>query len=254
MAIKCPSCHTYVTKIPINWKCPYCGERLPEPSKWFLFYESVVEALQDKGAIFWSVWFGIVLIFIGLVELLGGTSYLLSYLGNNILIAVVGIFFAGALIDMIAKINLPIRLPSGTDFILRERAAIRNIRKATNLAIMLGIAVSILWLGPKTFLEYFPAYLVVIAWFLSFAWSISGLFFDPRWMDDVRFRFFLERLGIFSIKRFRKICTYNIGALVAIAILFFVLMSIPGLWQKFRNLPIVGNVIHFIELYLSWLF
>lgn len=253
MPLRCSSCHTYVTKIPVNWKCPHCGEKLPEPSRWFLFYESVIEGLQDKGSIFWSIWFGIFIILVGLLELFGGSAYLLNYLINNMLLAIAAIFFGGILIDMVVKINLPIRLPSGTDFILRERLAIRNIRKVTNLAILIGIGVSLIWLGPQSFLEYFPGYLVIVGWFLGFAWSVSGLFFDLRWADDVRFRFFLERLGIFSIKRFRKLCTYNIGALVAIAILFFVLLSIPGLWQKFRNLPVVGHIINFIELYLSWL-
>jgi len=254
MALKCTSCQTYVTKIPVNWKCPHCGEKLPEPTKWFLFYESSIEGLQDKGAIFWSIWFGIFLLFVGVIELVFGYGYLLNYFIDSMLMTLFGIVLGGILIDMAVKINLPLRLPYGTDFIVRERAAIRNIRKATNFAFVAGLLTSLFWIKPVTFFLYFPSYIVTIAWFLAFAWSIVGLFLDPRWLDDIRFRAYLERLGLFSLKRFRRFSTIMLATLIFSAILFNVLNAIPGLWQKLRNWGLVGAFIHFIDQYLSWLF
>ncbi|MBM3327966.1 MAG: hypothetical protein FJY67_00645 [Calditrichaeota bacterium] len=253
MALKCNSCKTYVTKIPVNWKCPHCGEQLPEPTKWFLFVESSIEGLQDKGAIFWSIWFGVLVLAVGFIELFAGRGELLGYLVDSLLLAILGISLGGILIDMSVRIHLPIRLPYGTDFIIRERAGIRNIRKATLGAIVLGLITALSYGGISLYFEYFPAVIVIVGWYLAFAWSIAGLFLDPRWLDDVRFRFYLERLGIFSLKHFRRLATIMIGALVMIAIGFNVLLNIPGIWLKLRNIGAINAVVHFIELYLDWL-
>ncbi len=252
--MKCPHCKTYVTKIQVNWKCPYCGKKLPEPGKWFMFYESLTEYLQYKGAIFWGIWLGLLLLLVGVLEAVFGHAFLISYIGNSMIMSIIGIAFGGMLIDMYMKVNLPLRLQYGTDFIIRERAIIRNIRKGTNLAALAGIVCCLIWLKPRTFLEYFPAYLVVIGWFLAMSWAITGLFLDARMADDVRFRHYMDRLGITSLKRYRRTGTIVIGSLVVIAVGYNFLIRIPELWIKFSNLGVVGVVVNFIKMYLAWLF
>ncbi|MFH0765175.1 MAG: zinc ribbon domain-containing protein [Calditrichota bacterium] len=251
--MKCPHCQTFVAKIPLNWKCPHCGEKLPEPGYWFRFFEGLTEYLLEKGAIFWGTVLGTLLIIIGLVEIIFSDGYLLSYISGSVLFSIIMIFYGGMLIDMYMKVVLPLRVRYGSDFIIRERAVIRNFRKGTHIALITGLLVSLLWAGPQAFWEYFPSYLIIIGWFLAFAWAIGGLFLDPRLIDDVRFRNYLDRLGITSLKRLRKIGTMVIGALVLVCITYFVLTSIPRLPQKISNMSIIGDIITFVNTYLSWL-
>ena len=252
--MRCSHCRTNVTKIPISWKCPSCGEKLPEPGKMFYFYEHLVEYLPEKGVIFWTVWFAVLMVAAGVAELILGRGYLLSYLGGSMLISIAFLFFGGMLIEMVLKINLPMRIPYGTDYILRERAVIRNIRKATNLALIIGLSYTIYWLKPRTFFIYFPAYLVTLSWFLALAWSIIGLFLDARMVEDVRFRFYMDRLGITSLKQYRKLGTLFIGVLVLVAICYHYLITIPGIWKAINDTTVAGAIIHFLKEYFAWLF
>jgi len=159
------------------------------------------------------------------------------------------------LLDMVMKINLPLRLPYGTDFLINERKQIRNIRKATNGALFIGIVYALIYVSPTGFLLHFNAYLLIIAWWLSMAWSITGLFIDPRLVEDIRIRYFLDdRLGITSLKRYRRLGTVLIGLLIVIAVVFYFLMGTSTLWLKFSNMPVVGNIISFSKAYLGWLF
>lgn len=251
--MKCPHCNTYVTKIPVNWKCPHCGERLPEPGYWSNFFEGLSEYLLEKGAIFWGIVFAALLIMLGSVEMIFGRGFLLSYIGHNFLFAFVMIFFAGMLIDMYMKIVLPLRVPYGSDFIVRERAVIRNIRKASHVAGILSIVICLVWLGPRNFMEYFPSYLVILGWFLAMSWAIAGLYLDVKMVDDIRFRYYMERLGITGLKRFRRICTVVIGALFMIAVVYFIMMNIPELPQKISNWSVLAVFVHFAKNYLSWI-
>jgi len=252
--MKCPSCQTYLTKIPINWKCPRCGEKLPDPSRWYLFYLGLMEYLENKGAIFWSMAFALLLFVVGAVEALTGRYFLLSYLGNSIFVSIFGIFYGGMVIDMGVKVNLPLRLAQGSDFIIRERAVIRKIRQVTNLSALVGFIFCLFWLKPRTFLEYFPSYPIAISWFMALGWAVTGLFLDVRMVEDVRFRAYMDRLGITSLKRYRRIGSACIGLLIASAISFNVLINVHGLWIKFSNTQFVGTVVSFAKLYFGWLF
>ncbi len=252
--MKCTACDTYILKIPINWKCPHCGERLPDPSKWELFWDGFVEYLQEKGVIFWSIYFFIILIGMGLLELAFGRVHLLGYIGMNLFLALAATFFAGMLIDMCMKILLPLKNPYGSDFIMRERGMIRNIRKVTYIALIAGLLSCLIWIGPNTFFRYFPSYVLLLGWWLAIAWSVAGLFMDPRWLEDVRFRLFIDKLGVTSLKRYRKLSTVMIGMLVAVMIGFNLLLGVSGLWNKVENTVGVGATIRLTKQYLGWLF
>jgi len=252
--MKCTSCNTFVTKIPINWKCPHCGEKLPEPTKWEIFKDALLEWLNNKGVVFWAIWFGLLLIVSGVAEIPFGHIYLLEYLGSAPLLAIISIFFGGMLIDMVMKINLPLKLPFGSDFLINERKPIRNIRKVTNGALLLGIICSLIFAGPLMFFQYFNAYLMIIGWWLAFAWSLIGIFIDPKLTEDVRFRFFIdERLGVASLKRFKTVGRNMIGLLVLIAIAFNLLLATHNIWAKMNNIVVVGAIVKISKAYLGWL-
>ena len=251
--MKCTSCNTFVHKIPINWKCPHCAERLPDPSKWYLFWEGFNEYLEDKGAVFWSVVLAILLIAVGIPEMLLGSGFLISYITSSLLIAIAGIFFGGMLFDMYFKVMLPLRIPYGSNFIIRERAVIRNFRKGTNLAVIAAIITFVIWCGPQLFLKYFPSFFVILGWYLALAWSIAGLFLDGRMAQDVRFRFYMERLGIVNLNIYRRIATIVIASLVIITIGHYILMSIPNLWNDLKNTAFVGRAVHLFSEYFAWL-
>ncbi|NQT35604.1 hypothetical protein HQ587_10475 [bacterium] len=204
--------------------------------------------------IFWSIWFGLILILISISEMVFGYGFLFNYLSGNLLLSLCFIFFGGMLVDMVVKINLPLRLLYGADYILKERAVIRNTRKATNLALVVGFAFCLYYLKPRLFFIYFPTYLIIMGWFLVLSWSIVGIFLDQRMVEDVRFRFYMDRLGITSLKRYRKFGAFIIGTLFITAIGFWILMRIPGLWEEINNLAVVGSVLYFTREYLSWLF
>jgi len=251
--MKCPHCQSFVAKIPVTWKCPRCGNKLPEPSKWYYFKEALHEYLNTKGIVFWSIWFGIFLILVGIVEILVGEGFLLKYLTGNLLFSLIFIFYGGMLIDMYMKINLPLRALAGSDYILKERQVIRNARKVTNGALLVGLIFCLYWLKPRLFFTNFPSYLVGISWFLGLAWAIIGLFLDVRMTEDSRFRLFMEKLGITSLKRMRKFATITIGLLVVAVVGYNILLTIPSLWTKISNTAIIGAVIFFVSEYLAWL-
>ena len=93
-----------------------------------------------------------------------------------------------------------------------------------------------------------------MGWFLVLSWSIVGIFLDQRMVEDVRFRFYMDRLGITSLKRYRKFGSVIIGILFITAVGFWILMRIPGLWAEINNLTMIGSVLNFIREYMGWLF
>ncbi len=219
-----------------------------------MFWDGFIEYLQEKGVIFWSIYFFLFLLILGFTELFFGRSYMLNYIGANLFLALGATFFGGMLIDMCMKILLPLKNPYGSDFLMRERDMIRNVRKVTNIALIAGISSSLIWMGPNTFFIYFPSYVMLLGWWLALGWAIAGLFMDPRWLEDVRFRLFIDKLGVTSLKRYRKISTIVIGILIAVMILFNILLGIHGLWNKVENTEGLGAVIRFMKQYLAWLF
>mgnify|MGYP005651510455 CR=1 FL=1 len=252
--MKCPHCKTHVSKIPVNFKCPQCGETLPEPGFWFNFFEYLTAYLSEKGFIFWAIVFLLFLLIVGGFELGLGQGLLLKYLGRHFLIAAVMILLTGELISHYMKIILPLRLPTGgSDFILRERAVIRRIRRGSHIAASIGLVISLVWIGPRGFFEHFPYYIFIIGWCLIMGWSIAGLYLDPRLIDDVRFRYFIDRLNITSLKKHRSRCVVMIIVLFSVAALYSVTVIVPGVLQNVHNWLIVGAVLDFIDNYLAWL-
>jgi len=251
--MRCPSCKMNVNKIPLNWKCPHCAERLPEPGFWERYFEGLSEYLVDKTAIFWGIILGFFVGVFGIFELFFSHGFLVRYLGDNFIFSTMMIIFGAMVLDMYMKVVLPLQLPYGSDFIVRERKVIRNIRKASHLALVIGLIVCIIWLGTRTFFEYFPSYFVVISCFLALSWTISSLFLDVRMVDDVRFRHYMDRLGITNLKFLRKVSTSIISLLFASFIIYFVLIQIPNLWKSVSAWSAVGTVIFFIKNYLDWL-
>ncbi len=251
--MRCTNCHTNVVRIPINWKCPHCGERLPEPGFWFRFSEGLTEYLEEKGTVFWGVIIASLLILVGLLELVFGQGFLLRYILGSFILSAIMIFFGGMLVSMYMQVVLPLKLLGGGDYILKERAVIRNFRKGTNLAAAAGIMLCLVWLGPSAFFAYFPSYFVIVGILLALAWSIGGLFFDARMVDDVRFRGYMERLGITNLKSLRKSCAFVIFFLFIATLGFWILNQIPGLWIKVSNWGLVTVIVNFVSNYLSWL-
>lgn len=253
--MKCPHCKTNVTKIPVSWKCPHCSEQLPELGFWSRFFEGLSEYLVERGSIFWGIIFLFFLVLIGTMEAIFGIGFLIKYITKNLLISLAMVFFGGMLFDMYMKIVLPLQLPFGRgSFIIKERVIIRKIRKGSHLALLAGILTSLFWLGPRVFVTYFPAYILVISIFLGLAWAISGLFLDMRMAQDVRFRHYMDRLGVTSLKNLRKICTIIIAGLFVSLIVFFIEMKIPGLWLKINKWEFVGTIKFFLTTYLGFLF
>lgn len=251
--MKCPNCKMNVNKIPLNWKCPHCSERLPELGIWQKYFDGLSEHLVEMTVIFWGILLGSLIVMAGLIEMFLSHGFLIKYIGNNFLFSAIIIIFGAMVLDMYMKVVLPLQLPFGTDFIVRERKVIRNIRKASHIAMIIGIVVSISWLGSRTFFTYFPSYFVVISCFLVISWSISGLYLDLRMVDDVRFRHYMDRLGITNLKRLRKVCTSVISLLFASFIVYFFLNQIPNLWRSMSAWSAVGKLIFFTKTYLSWL-
>ena len=251
--MKCPSCKMHVNKIPLNWKCPHCSERLPDPSFWEKYFEGLAEHLVEMTAIFWGILLGAFVVIAGIVEMFLGHGFLIRYIGDNFIFSAIMIIFGAMVIDMYMKIVLPLQLPFGSDFIVKERKVIRNIRKGSHVAMILGIIVCFSWLGSRTFFTYFPSYFVVISGFMAVSWAIAGLFLDLRMVDDVRFRHYMDRLGITNLKRLRKVCTSVISLIFASTIGYFVLNQIPTLWKSISAWSAVGKIIHFVNAYLDWL-
>ena len=213
-----------------------------------------MEYLQEKGFIFWGTILFAVIVLFAIGEGLLGQAFLVKYLLNNFLFSIMMALFGGMLIELYMRVILPLHLLfGGGEFILRERAVIRNMRRGAHIAVISGLLTSIFWLGPEAFFKNFPAYLITISVFLALAMSISGLFLDMKMVEDVRFRHYMDRLGVTDLKRLRKICTVTIGGLFIAVIGFFVLNQIPGLWHTVSNWSIVGGALMLFKAYLSWL-
>jgi len=243
----------HVNKIPMNWKCPHCSERLPELGFFEKYFDGLSEYLVDKTSIFWGIILGLFIGTISVFELFLGHGFLVRYVSDNFIFSMMMLILGAMVLDMYMKVVLPLQLPFGSDFIVKERKVIRNIRKGSHLALILGIIVCLSWLGTRTFFEYFPSYLVVISCFLALSWAISSLFLDIRMVDDVRFRHYMDRLGITNLKFLRKVSTAIISLLFGSFIVFFILNQIPNLWRSVSAWSAVGTVIYFVKNYLDWL-
>lgn len=253
--IVCPKCEMPVMKIPANWKCPHCSERLPDPTRWQRFTEGFGEYMENKGVIFYSILFLILLIIVIVPDIIFSHGFLLSYILDNMILAMASIFFAGMLITMVMKVMLPLRIMGGGDFIMRERQMIRHFRKWTIIGLIIAVLFCLIVLKPSMFTAYFPSYLIVIGWFLALTWSVLGILMNPQWLEDVRFRAFLEeRLGVISLRRFRKLCTIFVGVLMSTLVIYYLLLQVQGIWQSIENSAIIGTVILFIKQYFAWLF
>ena len=205
--------------------------------------------------IFWGIIFALLLLVVAVADVITWHGFLLAYVVDNMILAVGGIVFAGMLISMVMKVMLPLRMMGGGDFIMRERQMIRHFRKWTMVGLIASIVFVLAVLKPRMFILYFPSYLIVIAWFMAVTWSVLGILMNPQWLEDVRFRYFLEeRLGVQSLKRFRKLCATFVAVLASTVVVFIVLSRVNGLWHNIENTAIVGNVILFIKLYFGWLF
>jgi len=243
----------FVHKIPINWKCPHCSVKLPEPGFWQNYFEGLAEHLVEMTAIFWAIVLGSFVVIAGVLEMVFSRGFLMAYITDNFIFSTIMIIFGAMVVDMYMKVVLPLQLRHGSDFIIKERKVIRNIRTASHLALTAGLMVCLVWVGGSTFFKYFPAYIVVIACFLALNWAVSTLFLDLRMAEDLRFRHYMDRLGITNLKRLRRIGTSVIALLFTAAIVFFVLMQVPNLWRTISAWSGVGSVIHFIQTYLDWL-
>lgn len=252
--MKCPHCKTNVSKIPVNMKCPFCNETLPEPGFWFNFFEGLNEYLVEKGFVFWSIVVLILLLLLGGITKIFGSGLLLGYFGKHFLTAAVTILYAGVIITRYMRVSLRLRLPyGGGDYILKERKVIRNIRTGNHVALIIGFLVCLFWLGPREFLAHFPYYVLIISWFLILSWAIAGLYLDPRMSEDVRFRYYMERLNITRLKLHRKRCVWMIGILFIIAIMYSVILIIPEILTYIVNWWVIGSVIQFFKTYLGWI-
>jgi len=227
---------------------------MPEPGFWFRFSEGLVEYLQEKGFIFWGIILSALLTLFAVGEGLLGNALLVKYIFDNFLFSILMALFGGMLIETYMRLVLPLHMPfGGGEFILRERAVIRNMRKGAHVAVIAGILTCLIWLGPNTFVRYFPSYFIVISVFLALSMSISGLFLDMKMAEDVRFRFYMDRLGVTDLKKLRRMCTVSIGGLFVAILGFFILNQIPGLWHTVSSWKFVGGLMFFFQTYLSWL-
>lgn len=252
--MKCPHCKTNINKIPISWKCPHCDEKLPEPGFWYRFSEGLVEYLQEKGFIFWGTILAAVIALVAVGEGLLGQAYLVKYVLNNFLFSILMSLYGGMVIELYMRVVLPLHMPfGGGDFLLRERAVIRNMRKSAHIAVIGGIVASLSWLGPEMFFLHFPSYFIIVSIALALALSVAGLFLDMKMAEDVRFRYYMDRLGVTDLKRLRRICTITIGGLFIAIIGFFILNQVPELWHTISSWGAVGVALMFFKAYLSWL-
>ena len=252
--MRCANCRGSVSAVNffIEKKCPACGEPLKRMPTKEQVRETLVSFAEDKGYIFWSIVYMVVLYVVGFVDQIMGKGGLFEYAVQHKFRTMLCAVYSGSIIDYVAKANVEVTAVRNK-FIFRPPSYLRNYRRWTNIFLVAGFGMTVYaqikWPG---YIEPIPSLTIICGTMLGLIWAIMGLALTDDDMNDKRIRYFCEEMRIGRVKYFHRAAAIYIGGITLAGILYYNLVRISGLWFYIYNSRLVYSLVTFFTQYFGW--
>ncbi len=250
--MRCSNCKAYLPYDTKQKVCPACGE----PIKKKPFLEDVInmsaEIAAERNFLFWGMVILILWVVVGIVEFSLSSGKLFKYFEDNIFYSLIIFLYWGFVIEIIAKVNAQIRLASRT-VILKERRSLRIFRLGTNISFLLGLALSVIWVGPDKFFARLPGITLITTSIICLFWALEGMFFRDEHFEDHRVRNFFLLLGVRHPHPYRLASAWYIGGIVFALIIYLSLSMFPSIFWGIYNSWFIQSSIKVINSFIQYL-
>ena len=207
---------------------------------------------EDRGFFFWLIIFAVVILALAVLEHLFGKGSLGKLLDRHKFVSLLMFIYVPAHLKIIRNINSETR-PGYPGRYWTDRLIIKRMRNGTNYALLLGVLVSLIVVGPLNIFSITPAYFLIISLFTALFWSIESFRIDDREFLDTKVHSYFIFLGVNNLRKFRKTgATYVIGLIVS-ASTFYGLMHVPNLYWNLRMNPTIMTLVELVTGLFSWI-
>lgn len=232
--------------------CPACGEKLKRMPTKEQVKESLISFAEDKGYIFWSIVYLLVVWILAFFEQIFGSGALYDYISAHGFRFWFLAFFAGSIIDYLAKANVEVTAVRNK-FIFKPPLYLRRFRRWTNIFLVGGFVISayalIKWPG---YVSTLPTVTFLTTFMLCLAWAIMGIAASEDHMNDRRIRYFFQEMRIERVKYYNRASAIYLGGLFVAGVLYYKLIHVSGLWWYIYNSRMVYNTVTFFKQYFGW--
>jgi hypothetical protein len=158
----------------------------------------------------------------------------------------------GFIVELIAKANAQIRIASKT-VILKERRSLRIFRFGTNMALLVGLLLSLIWVGgPKKFLAHFPGVTLITTATVCLFWALEGFYFQDDHFEDHRVRNFFLLLGVRHPHPYRVMSAWFISGIVLALVVYWGLALFPSIFWGIYKSWFMQSTIKVINSFLNY--
>lgn len=249
--MRCPHCKAYVPFDSKLKKCAACGSIIERKPVMEDVLNMFAELAAEKNFIFWGFSAMIAGLIIGGIEFAVGKGDLLSFFEGKIFYSIIIFIYWGFIVDLMVKANAQIRIASKT-LILKERRILRIFRMGTNLSLVTGILLSIVWIGPDRIFECFAGLTMITTATICFYWALEGMFFREDHFEDHRVRNFFRLLGVRHPHPYRVASAYYLAGIILALVIYWGLVLFPSIFINFYNTWFVQSTIKFVLEFLSY--
>jgi hypothetical protein len=249
--MRCPECKAYLPYDSKLKKCAACGTPITKKPFFEDMLNMTAELAADKNFIFWGISALFFWVIIGAIEFASGGGDLYSYFEGHIIHSLILFLFWGFIVELIAKANAQIRIASKT-VILKERIVLRFFRLGTNFSFLIGLALSVVWIGwSKTFAN-FPALTLITITTICIFWAFEGMYFREKHFEDHRVRNFFLLMGVRHPHPYRVTSAWFLSGTFFALLIYWVLKLFPSIFWGVYNSWLVQSTINFILEFLSY--
>ena len=252
--MRCPHCKGSISAYNFfrEQKCPACGEKLKKMPTKEQVKEMLIFFAQDKGYIFWSLVYLMVVWVVAFFEQIFGTGllgdYVLEYKFRSLLLAA----YSGSIIDYIAKANVEVTAVR-IKFIFRPPRYLRNFRNLTNFAVVVGFGLAIYaevrW---PNYIAVLPTITLLTSFTVGLVWALMGLALTEDDLNDKRIRYFMEEMRIGRVKYYHRASAIYVGGVFLAGVLYYKLVNISGLWWYIMSARFIYDTVTFFKTYFGW--
>jgi len=252
--MRCPHCKGSISVYNFlrEKHCPACGELLKRMPTREQVKETIISFAEDRGWLFWTLVYLMVITVIAFLEQIFGTGNLFDYLVAYKLRTFVIALYSGTVFDFVAKANVEVTAVR-IKFIFKPPAYLRAYRRWTNVFLVLGLGMSfyaqIKW---PNYVSVLPATSLITSAMLGLIWALMGLLLTEDDMNDKRIRYFMEEMRIGRLRYYHRASAIYIGGITVAGVAYYNLVQISGLWFYIWNARIVYDVVNFFRMYFGW--
>ncbi len=253
--MRCPDCKgsVSISNIVRDKVCPACGANLRRMPTKEQIRESLITFAEDKGYIFWSMVYVVIVWVFGIFGQIFCSGTLYDYISDHGFRFLFLAVMAGSIIDYYAKANVEVTSVRNK-FIFRPPIFLRRFRFWTNVFLVLAIGLSIFiemtWPG---YINILPVITFISTFMLCLIWAIMGIFVTEDDVKDKRIAYFLGEMRVKKVRYYNRASGFFIGGMFIAGFTFYKLIHVSGLWWYISNSRFVYNTVTFWKMYFSWI-